>query len=111
VAAEMVGELRQRVAMAPVGSCDQQRFPGKELREGRRQLELAARHFLKARQRGSASRALCHTRETDARMQDLTPDFRLDNGHPSHADPRAQAPHIHVPGMSNPDGTPWLPAK
>jgi hypothetical protein len=36
---------------------------------------------------------------------------RLDDGHPSHADPRAQAPHIHVPGVTNPDGTPWLPAK
>ncbi len=36
---------------------------------------------------------------------------RLDDGHPSHADPRAQAPHIHVPGITNPDGTPWLPAK
>jgi len=36
---------------------------------------------------------------------------RIDGGHkPStHPDPRAQQPHAHVPGASNPDGTPWLP--
>jgi hypothetical protein len=27
----------------------------------------------------------------------------------SHPDPRAQVPHAHVPGVTNPDGTPWLP--
>jgi RHS repeat-associated protein len=36
---------------------------------------------------------------------------RIDNGHPSHSDPRAQEPHAHVPGVTNPDGTPWLPVK
>jgi hypothetical protein len=36
---------------------------------------------------------------------------RLDAGHPSHSDPRAQGPHAHIPGVTNPDGTPWLPAK
>lgn len=37
--------------------------------------------------------------------------MRLDGGHkPStHPDPRAQVPHGHVPGVTNPDGTPWLP--
>lgn len=37
--------------------------------------------------------------------------MRLDGGHkPStHPDPRAQVPHAHVPGVTNPDGTPWLP--
>jgi hypothetical protein len=36
---------------------------------------------------------------------------RIDAGHNSrsHADPRAQQPHGHVPGVANPDGTPWLP--
>ena len=34
---------------------------------------------------------------------------RIDNGHPDHSDPRAQDPHAHVPGVTNPDGTPWLP--
>jgi RHS repeat-associated protein len=36
---------------------------------------------------------------------------RIDAGHkPStHTDPRAQQPHAHVPGKTNPDGTPWLP--
>jgi hypothetical protein len=24
-------------------------------------------------------------------------------------DPRAQVPHGHAPGVTNPDGTPWLP--
>jgi hypothetical protein len=35
---------------------------------------------------------------------------RIDGGHPAatHADPRGQAPHGHVPGVTNPDGTPWL---
>ena len=38
---------------------------------------------------------------------------RKDGGHNpnSHSDPRAQAPHAHVPGITNPDGTPWLPVK
>ncbi|EQM86254.1 hypothetical protein L681_05870 [Stenotrophomonas maltophilia MF89] len=38
---------------------------------------------------------------------------RIDGGHkPStHPDPRAQQPHGHVPGVSNADGTPWLPIK
>lgn len=38
---------------------------------------------------------------------------RLDGGHKpaSHPDPRAQQPHAHVPGVTNPDGTPWLPVK
>ncbi|MHC1652680.1 RHS repeat domain-containing protein [Stenotrophomonas maltophilia] len=38
---------------------------------------------------------------------------RIDGGHkPStHPDPRAQQPHGHVPGITNADGTPWLPIK
>lgn len=38
---------------------------------------------------------------------------RLDGPHkPStHPDPRGQRPHGHVPGVKNPDGTPWLPLK
>lgn len=38
---------------------------------------------------------------------------RIDGGHkPStHPDPRAQQPHGHVPGVTNDDGTPWLPIK
>jgi RHS repeat-associated protein len=37
--------------------------------------------------------------------------LRLDGAHKpqSHPDPRAQRPHAHVPGVTNPDGTPWLP--
>ena len=36
---------------------------------------------------------------------------RIDGGHPptTHPDPRAQGPHVHRPGVQNPDGTPWLP--
>ena len=33
-------------------------------------------------------------------------------GHPQglkHLDPRSRKPHGHVPGVTNPDGTPWLP--
>ena len=38
---------------------------------------------------------------------------RVDGPHKpsSHPDPRAQEPHAHVPGQTNPDGTPWLPIK
>jgi RHS repeat-associated protein len=38
---------------------------------------------------------------------------RIDGGHPprTHSDPRAQQPHGHVPGLTNPDGTPWLPIR
>ena len=38
---------------------------------------------------------------------------RLDGPHNPklHPDPRAQQPHGHVPGVTNPDGTPWLPVK
>ena len=36
---------------------------------------------------------------------------RKDGGHNphTHKDPRAQKPHLHAPGETNPDGTPWLP--
>jgi hypothetical protein len=37
---------------------------------------------------------------------------RIDGGHPKgpkHPDPRGWEPHGHRPGISNPDGTPWLP--
>jgi RHS repeat-associated protein len=36
---------------------------------------------------------------------------RIDGGHSParHSDPRALAPHAHVPGVTNADGTPWLP--
>ncbi len=38
---------------------------------------------------------------------------RIDNGHKpaSHPDHRAQKPHAHRPGITNPDRTPWLPLK
>jgi hypothetical protein len=38
---------------------------------------------------------------------------RVDNGHPAtrHPDTRAQHRHGHVPGVTNPDGTPWLPVR
>ena len=34
-------------------------------------------------------------------------------GHPppKHTDARANEPHAHVPGITNPDGTDWLPIK
>jgi len=36
---------------------------------------------------------------------------RIDGPHnpAGHPDPRAQMPHAHVPGISNPDGSTWLP--
>ncbi|MDR3711327.1 MAG: RHS repeat-associated core domain-containing protein [Puia sp.] len=39
--------------------------------------------------------------------------LRLDGGHSaaSHPDIRGQEPHIHAPGVTNQDGTPWLPSK
>ena len=36
--------------------------------------------------------------------------MRIDGPHNplGHPDPRAQVPHAHVPGVTNPDGTPWF---
>jgi len=37
---------------------------------------------------------------------------RKDGGHPEgpeHQDPRSKNPHGHIPGVANPDGSPWLP--
>lgn len=39
---------------------------------------------------------------------------RKDGGHkpgPQHTDPRSLGPHAHVPEVTNPDGTPWLPIR
>jgi RHS repeat-associated protein len=39
---------------------------------------------------------------------------RIDQGHKpggAHTDPRSLQPHGHIPGVNNPDGTPWLPIK
>lgn len=39
---------------------------------------------------------------------------RKDGGHPpgpKHRDSRAFELHLHVPGVTNSDGTPWLPIK
>lgn len=38
---------------------------------------------------------------------------RKDGGHNpnTHSDPRAQGPHGHQPGVTNEDGTPWLPLR
>ena len=39
---------------------------------------------------------------------------RKDGGHPpgpKHSDVRGLLPHAHLPGIANPDGTPWLPIK
>ena len=32
-------------------------------------------------------------------------------GHVRESDIRGRDPHAHVPGVTNPDGTPWLPIK
>jgi len=39
--------------------------------------------------------------------------MRIDGAHSpkTHNDPRALQPHAHVPGVTNADGTPWLPIK
>ena len=39
--------------------------------------------------------------------------MRMDGPHSprTHSDPRALQPHGHVPGVTNADGTPWLPIK
>lgn len=38
-------------------------------------------------------------------------EMRIDGPHSpkTHTDPRALQPYAHVPGRTNPDGTPWLP--
>jgi RHS repeat-associated protein len=39
--------------------------------------------------------------------------IRIDGPHnpAGHPDPRSLQPHGHIPGLTNPDGTPWLPIK
>jgi len=44
-------------------------------------------------------------------MEALWKGVRIDAGHTKHTDPRAQQPHAHVPGILNPDGSPWLQIK
>ncbi len=56
-------------------------------------------------------------------IQERTPDgttkgqetgIRKDGGRkpgPQHTDPRSLEPHGHVPGVTNSDGTPWLPIR
>ena len=54
---------------------------------------------------------------TEVKNANGTPGIRIDDGHTPtgpndpHNDPRAQGPHAHVPGVTNPDGTPWLPVR
>ena len=56
---------------------------------------------------GSPDGRFIQVRDTNGNPTGL----RIDGPHKpaSHPDPRAQAPHAHVPGVTNTDGTPWLP--
>jgi RHS repeat-associated protein len=57
---------------------------------------------------GSPDGAYLQTRNADGSMTGI----RKDGGHgASHADPRARRPHGHQPGVTNEDGTPWLPIR
>ena len=51
-------------------------------------------------------------REPDGTKKGKETGTRKDGGHnpsPLHTDPRSLEPHAHIPGITNSDGTPWLP--
>ncbi len=56
---------------------------------------------------GSPDGTWLQTRNADGTMTGI----RKDGAHSpnTHSDPRALGPHGHQPGVTNPDGTPWLP--
>ncbi len=58
---------------------------------------------------GSPDGRFVHVRDANGQPTGV----RIDGGHnpAGHPDPRAQGPHGHVPGVTNPDGTPWLPIR
>jgi len=58
---------------------------------------------------GSKDGSCIQQKDSDGKATGLRKDGK---GHPPsvvHQDPRSQEPHAHVPGITNSDGTPWLP--
>lgn len=46
------------------------------------------------------------SRQIDRQVNGRTEEHNLE---PNHSEPKSWEPDGHVPGVSNPDGTPWLP--
>ncbi|MBA3238252.1 MAG: hypothetical protein H0T62_07910, partial [Parachlamydiaceae bacterium] len=58
---------------------------------------------------GSKDGKCIQLKDKDGKPTGLRKDSRGHPPSPVHQDPRSQKPHGHVPGITNPDGTPWLP--
>lgn len=61
---------------------------------------------------GSKDGKWIQVREPSENSRGKLTGVRKDEGHPEgpkHSDPRSLKPHGHRPGVTNPDGTPWLP--
>ncbi len=58
---------------------------------------------------GSKDGKCIQEKDKDGEATGLRKDGKGHPPSPVHQDPRSQNPHAHVPGITNPDGTPWLP--
>lgn len=58
---------------------------------------------------GSKDGKCIQQKDRDGKATGIRKDGKGHPPSPVHQDPRSQNPHGHVPGVTNPDGTPWLP--
>ena len=58
---------------------------------------------------GSKDGKCIQQKDKDGKQTGIRKDGKGHPASPVHEDPRAQNPHAHVPGITNSDGTPWLP--
>ena len=58
---------------------------------------------------GSKDGKCIQQKDKDGKATGIRKDGKGHPPSPVHEDPRSQKPHGHVPGVTNPDGTPWLP--
>ncbi len=58
---------------------------------------------------GSKDGKCVQQKDKDGKATGIGKDGKGHPPSPSHTDPRSQKPHGHVPGVTNSDGTPWLP--
>ncbi len=58
---------------------------------------------------GSKDGKCIQQKDKDGKATGIRKDGKGHPPSPVHEDPRSQKPHAHVPGVTNPDGTPWLP--
>lgn len=58
---------------------------------------------------GSKDGKCIQQKDKDGKQTGIRKDGKGHPASPIHEDPRSQDPHAHVPGVTNSDGTPWLP--